>query len=76
MDKREFRRALVKAKRVLIYGHESQEQYFTSLEALAAKLFLRMSQMYDPLGARLGGFTPDARTRITLYPFRRKVSPQ
>lgn len=71
MVTRQFRMALVRAKMVLIFGHESQEQDFTPLEALAAKFFLKMCHQHDPLHARLGGFSPDARSRITLYPLRK-----
>lgn len=71
MNKRQFRRAYVRAKIVLLYGHQSQEQDFTPLEALAGKFFYQMCRAYDPLGARLGGFTDTARSRITLYPLRK-----
>ncbi|MFL1449245.1 hypothetical protein ACI77O_12690 [Pseudomonas tritici] len=71
MNRREFRKALTKAKTTLIYGHESSEKDFSPLEALAGKFFMSMSQRYDPLWARMGGFTTDARSRIANYPLRK-----
>ncbi|MCF5371961.1 hypothetical protein [Pseudomonas syringae] len=70
MDKRQFRNAFVKARRVLVFGMAYQEEDFTPLQKLAGEFFYKMSRATDPLQARLGGFTPSARTRITLYPLR------
>jgi len=68
MDKKQFRKAFKKARNIMLYGHASQELDFSPLERLAASFFLKMSQSYDPLAARCGGFATSARARLALYP--------
>jgi hypothetical protein len=70
VNKRLFRKAYTKAKMTMIFGLESSERDLSPLETLAGKFFMKMSQQYDPLVARLSGFTPSARSRITNYPIR------
>lgn len=57
----EFRRRYVDARLHQLFGYRDADP-------VALALFLQNCRTYDPLAARLSNFTPDARSRVTLYP--------
>lgn len=74
MQRKAFRKAMVRAKMVLLHGMAWQEEEFSPLEAQAAKLLMANSQHYDSLAARQSGFTEGARSRIVLYPLAKRAA--
>ena len=68
MTRQEYRRAVVRARLQLIHGSGPDADYLSPLELNAAAALRAGWQQVDVLACRLSGFTPDARSRITLYP--------
>jgi len=68
MTRKQFRQATVRARLQLIHGSGSDADTLTALEQVAAEALRKTWQQVDLLACRLSGFTPDARSRIALYP--------
>ena len=68
MTRQKYRRAAVRARLQLTHGSGQDVDYLSPLELKAAAALRASWQQVDVLACRLSGFTPDARSRITLYP--------
>lgn len=68
MNRKQFRQATARAKTHLLHGTGPDDFWLTPLEQKAAAFIRKSWQLTDYLAARLSSFTPDARSRITLYP--------
>lgn len=65
-----FRRARVAAALQLLHGSGADENWLSPLELRAAQYLKRTWQQVDVLACRRSDFTPDARSRMALYPLR------
>jgi len=63
-----YRKALDRAKCCLSVGLKVEGDDFDPLEKRLYEMLLHQVQNPDPLQLRLSSFTPDARSRIRLYP--------
>lgn len=68
MKRRIYRRAMIRIEACLCVGRKVEGEHFTPLEKTLYAMRLKQRQNYDPLEARLSRLTPDARTRLRLYP--------
>lgn len=66
MDKKQFRRARIAVRMDMIGG--PHYGYSVHVPGYKAALRLHLNTRPDCLAARLSPFTPDARSRIRLYP--------
>jgi hypothetical protein len=66
MTRKQFRKARVAVK----LDHRSAADLRCDVPGYENALRLYLDSRYDCLEARLGGFSTEARTRITLYPLR------
>lgn len=69
-----FRRARVAAALQLLHGTGADENWLSPLELRAAQYLKRTWQQVDVLACRRSDFTPNARSRIALYPLHRSSS--
>jgi hypothetical protein len=68
MDRSQFRQATARAKMHILQGSGPDDFWLSPLEQKAATLLRKTWQLTDALAARMSSFTPDARSRTTLYP--------
>lgn len=68
MTAKTFRRLRVQARIQQLHGIATFDD---EVDPIALEWFKRDSQTADALALRLSPFTPDARSRLALYPLRR-----
>ena len=71
MGPKQYRLARRNATATMLYGYGNDNDRFTAFEKRVAEYLKRQWQTgSDTLAARMSSFTPDAASRLRLYPMR------
>lgn len=70
MNRRVYRQAMTRAKACLYVGRKVEGDDFSPLEKTLYGMIRHQIGHPDPLAARLSSFTPNARSRLRLYPLK------